>query len=321
METIRNYLETMVARLPITFEVQKAKNELGQMMEDKYTELIKDGKTENEAVGIVISEFGNLDELAEELGISSFVIQGNQKAAAGIRSVTLAEVKDYLHDRTRAAYTVALGVLLCIISCCGYLLGVSWNWRGAVYATCFMFLMIAAAIGLFMFSGFVMGKWKFLKQKGCSVDFATAEYVHNRRESFRVTFAMMITIGVILCILSVLPVVIITSLFSWRSGLGVVLMFVFIGIGVFLLVAAGNMNAGFSTILSLNKSDTMGGSFVPSQKQVRYNNNMISQLMSVYWPTVTCIYLCWSFLSFDWHITWIVWVIAAVVQQLIRAIW
>ena len=177
METIRNYLETMFARLPITFEVQKAKNELGQMMEDKYTELIKDGKTENEAVGIVISEFGNLDELAEELGISSFVIQGNQKAAAGIRSVTLAEVKDYLHDRTRAAYTVALGVLLCIISCCGYLLDVSWNWRGAVYATCFMFLMIAAAIGLFMFSGFVMGKWKFLKQKGCSVDFATAEYV------------------------------------------------------------------------------------------------------------------------------------------------
>ena len=321
METIRNYLETMFARLPITFEVQKAKNELGQMMEDKYTELIKDGKTENEAVGIVISEFGNLDELAEELGISSFVIQGNQKAAAGIRSVTLAEVKDYLHDRTRAAYTVALGVLLCIISCCGYLLDVSWNWRGAVYATCFMFLMIAAAIGLFMFSGFVMGKWKFLKQKGCSVDFATAEYVHNRRESFRVTFAMMITIGVILCILSVLPVVIVTSLFSWRSGLGVVLMFVFIGIGVFLLVAAGNMNAGFSTILSLNKSDTMGGSFVPSQKQVRYNNNMISQLMSVYWPTVTCIYLCWSLLSFDWHITWIVWVIAAVVQQLIRAIW
>lgn len=236
--------------------------------------------------------------------------------------MTLAEVKDYLHDRTRSAYAVALGVFLCIISVCGYLVhfGGGWHVR-IVLATSFMFIAIAAAVGLFMFSNFVMGKWKFFRERACSVDFATAEYVHNRRESFRVTFAMMITIGVILCILSVLPVVIVTSLFSWRSGLGVVLMFVFIGIGVFLLVAAGNMNAGFSTILSLNKSDTMGGSFVPSQKQVRYNNNMISQLMSVYWPTVTCIYLCWSFLSFDWHITWIVWVIAAVVQQLIRAIW
>lgn len=88
METIRNYLETMFARLPITFEVQKAKNELGQMMEDKYTELIKDGKTENEAVGIVISEFGNLDELAEELGISSFVIQEIRRLLRAFRRDT-----------------------------------------------------------------------------------------------------------------------------------------------------------------------------------------------------------------------------------------
>ncbi len=321
METIRNYLETMFARLPITLEVQKAKNELWQMMEDKYTELIKDGKTENEAVGIVISEFGNLDELAEELGISSFVIQGNQKSSEGFCNMKLAEVKDYLHDKTRSAYTVALGIFLCIISCCGYMLDISWNWRGGVFAICFMFLMIAAAVSLFLFSSFVMGKWKFLKEKRCSVDFATAEYVHNRRESFRVTHAMMITIGVILCILSVLPIVIVSSILSWSSGFGVVLMFVFVGVGVFLIVAAVNVNSGMTTILSLNKSDTMGSCFVPSQKQVSYKNATISQIMSIYWPTVTCIYLCWSFLSFDWHITWIIWVIAALVQQLIRAVW
>jgi len=116
METIRNYLETMFARLPVTLEVQKAKNELWQIMEDKYSELLQEGKTENEAVGIVISEFGNLDELEKELGISNFVLRENQKMAGSLRHVTLAEVKDYLHDKTRAAYAVALGVLLCIIS-------------------------------------------------------------------------------------------------------------------------------------------------------------------------------------------------------------
>ena len=63
METIKNYLETMFSQLPNTSEVIKAKNELGQIMEDKYQELLNEGKTENEAVGIVISEFGNLDEL------------------------------------------------------------------------------------------------------------------------------------------------------------------------------------------------------------------------------------------------------------------
>ena len=69
MDTIKSYLETMFANLPATTEVLKAKDELWGMMEDKYNELISEGKSENEAVGTVISEFGNLDELAETLGL------------------------------------------------------------------------------------------------------------------------------------------------------------------------------------------------------------------------------------------------------------
>ena len=64
METIKSYLETMFANMPNTPEVIRAKTELLGMMEDKYNELIQEGKSENEAVGTVISEFGNLDELA-----------------------------------------------------------------------------------------------------------------------------------------------------------------------------------------------------------------------------------------------------------------
>ena len=51
MEAIRNYLETMFANLPNTPEVLRAKNELWQMMEDKYNELIADGKSDNEEIG------------------------------------------------------------------------------------------------------------------------------------------------------------------------------------------------------------------------------------------------------------------------------
>ena len=59
MEAIRNYLETMFLNLPNTPEVYKAKNELWQMMEDKYTELKNEGKSENEAVGTVIADLGS----------------------------------------------------------------------------------------------------------------------------------------------------------------------------------------------------------------------------------------------------------------------
>lgn len=89
MEAIRNYLETMFLNLPNTPEVYKAKNELWQMMEDKYTELKNEGKSENEAVGTVIAEFGNLDELAEDLGIKQFVHQPRQEQTPNAVSLSM----------------------------------------------------------------------------------------------------------------------------------------------------------------------------------------------------------------------------------------
>ena len=57
-----------------------SKKVLDNLMEDKYTELIGEGTSENEAVGTVISEFGDLNELAESLGIEGFL--GHNSAAA-----------------------------------------------------------------------------------------------------------------------------------------------------------------------------------------------------------------------------------------------
>ena len=73
METLKNYLEMMFRGLPNTDDVNRAKADLWNMMEDKYDALIKDGKSETEAVGIVIAEFGNLDDIADDLGLGSYV--------------------------------------------------------------------------------------------------------------------------------------------------------------------------------------------------------------------------------------------------------
>ena len=98
METIKNYLENMFSHLPNTPEVQKAKYELYQMMEDKYNELISEGKSDNEAIGIVISEFGNLDELADSLGIKSFV-DPSQAMPAAKTSISHSVWSAALHPR------------------------------------------------------------------------------------------------------------------------------------------------------------------------------------------------------------------------------
>lgn len=102
METIKNYLENMFSHLPNTPEVQKAKYELYQMMEDKYNELISEGKSDNEAIGIVISEFGNLDELADSLGIKSFVNPSQAMPAA--KTLSREAAAAFLRDSAKQAY-------------------------------------------------------------------------------------------------------------------------------------------------------------------------------------------------------------------------
>ena len=112
METIKSYLETMFANMPNTPEVIRAKTELLGMMEDKYNELIQEGKSENEAVGTVISEFGNLDELADTLGINS----QPHEAADNRRILSLDEVKSYIRAYSKRSFLIAIGVMLCIFS-------------------------------------------------------------------------------------------------------------------------------------------------------------------------------------------------------------
>lgn len=311
METIKNYLETMFANMPNTSEVKRAKYELGQMMEDKYTELKAEGKSENEAVGIVISEFGNLDELADDLGIGIYLTQGNMTEQ---KVIALNQVKDYISDKTRFGFMIGLGVLLCIISPCGPIM------FDNIFGIVFMFMAVTVAVIMFVFSGVAIGKWDFLKQRDLNVSFSTVEYVDNEKENYRMTNALMNAIGVGLCVFSVVPVIITNeiSILGFIENISIVFMFIMTACGVFFFIAAGNKMSAYNTILKINRSDTIGGNYVPSQKvQITYENPTIAAIMSVYWPTVTCIYLCVSFLSGDWHITWIIWVIAKICHTFI----
>lgn len=323
METIRNYLETMFLTMPNTIEVQRAKQERLSMMEDKYTELIKEGKPENEAVGIVISEFGNLEELAEDLGIGN-VVHGTETVVG--RLVTMEEIKGFLATAVKRAYLVALGVLLCI--CCAVPIiildaATQSEQLSTALGVFLLFAMICGAVGLFIYTGFLDSEWKFLGVENCWIDFAGSQYVEEQRQGFRTAYALMITFGVMLCIFSVVPAVVFDTLlgqipvFEALSGASVLVL---VGIGVFLIVLGGIRAGSYERLLRLNHTGTIGAQYTDSQKSeegTRYTNKTIDTIMSVYWPTVTCIYLIWSFMTFSWGISWIIWPIAAVIHKLL----
>lgn len=351
METIKNYLETMFMNLPNTPEVRRAKDELGQMMEDKFAELIEEGRTENEAVGTVISEFGNLNELADVLGINVYVNpqadaqseSSNQSEGMGQngavngtdtagntkqympRMLTSTEVKGYIKDKSREAFMVAFGVLLCIISVTGPIVADSFHGVSDAVGVLVMFLSIGIGVCMFVFSGIKMSRWDYIKKTPCTVDFATFNDVKQEKDRFNNLHAVFVTIGVLLCCICFVPAAVIDDMnLSFAAvDMGSItgaMLFWMVGAGVFLIVLSSIKMGSFQTLLQINDASTMGGNFTPVKEHQTYSNKTVEAIMSVYWSTVTCIYLIWSFITFDWDITWIVWPVAAIVQVIVNNI-
>lgn len=292
METIRNYLEAMFANMTNTPEVKKAKAELLQMMEDKYNELIADGVSENEAVGTVISEFGNLDELAQELGLEKEVEEVREREQTDKRRfVSLEEVQEYLECKVTAAKRVALGVFLCIVSVIPPMICEFFYRSKADFGPALMFVFIAVAVGLFISTSFLTKEWDYLKKGKCKIDIQTANYVKGQQQSFKKTSTLCHTIGVALCILSVVPSMIAEII------VGPSLLFVFVGVGVFLIVYASIIGGSYEEVLKINDAKTISGEY-GYEGTKRVKNRKLNKAL---WLVLIILLIVWA----CEHLLWI----------------
>ena len=317
METIKNYLETMFANLPNTEEVRKAKSELYQMMEDKYSELIAEGKTENEAVGTVISEFGNLEDLAEDLNLTrEMTDSAYSEDALNRRFIPLDEAKEFINATIRSGMLVGVGVFLCITSVIWPIISEFLKLPENV-GVLSMFIAIFLAVAIFVFNSIEMKQWEFIKHSPCQIDMMCAEYVSEERKKYAGTFALKKTVGVVLCAACWLPSVFFENIPFLGDDIGGIILFIMVGIGVYMLITAGHTMKTYERLLSVNNKKTISGHYSDS-KNVEYINDTVATIMAVYWPTVTSIYFIWSFITFDWHISWIIWPVAAIVSKVIK---
>lgn len=321
MDTIINYLETMFGNLPNTREVLKAKRELLQMMTDKYTELKAEGKTENEAVATVITEFGNINEIADDLGIDEVV---NSTPNEVKRIVTLNEATDYVKDSGTAGIMCGAATALCITSLCGFIifddiLPKRSFISAGVLGFLWMAIFITTAVALYIINGNRNAKWRFLEREACSIEYGTAKELQKMYDMHKTMRAIYISGGVLCCILSVFMSGFVDDIIK-KHDFGGAAFFLFVAIGTFLFIRCGFITKAYDTLLSVNDRKTISGSFVDGQDDVSQLTGKAKDIMSVYWPTITCIYLCWSFLTFDWHISWLIWPIAAVLRAILIAI-
>ena len=328
METIKNYLDSMFANLPNTPSVLRAKEELLQMMEDKYEELRNEGKTENEAVGNVIAEFGNLTELAEALGVEEEVKRQNEQAEeeGEVRVIGTEEAGGYIRMKAGQAVYTALGIAVCILSViCPILVDEFLADHYEVFGAAGMFLIAGAGVILIVLGSLRKADWKYIRSEKCTLSMDATKYVKNELNRSEMGNTVMMIVGILLCAGSWIPAGILDNFMTYDTSVGGAILFFMIAIGVFLIVYSNVSKDGYTNLLKLNAKGSMKEEYTeadengrPKKAEDHYDNPVVDFIMSVYWPTVTCLYLIISFVTFRWGVSWVLWPVAGIIHSILR---
>ena len=126
----------------------------------------------------------------------------------------------------------------------------------------------------------------------------------NRKRS-----AIFTSIAIALYILSPVPVILL------QSEYGVVFLFLFVAAATGLLIYNGVTRERY-----VKSDDTMVEDFKEWKQNGKQKNKAIDAIIGSFWLIAVCVYMVVSFMTGAWHITWIIFLIAAAVSSMIRGI-
>lgn len=235
------------------------------------------------------------------------------KEVSSVRKVSMEEANDYLTAVKDTINKYTNAIFLCIISpvilifLAGLsddkIVGISEELAAGVGVVSLLVIVIVA-VYMFLSVSSRLKKYDFLETEEIDTEYGVIGMVKDKKSSFEAEYTRKNSIGVILCIASVLPLIM-TSLMEAPDYVivsMVCVLLVVVAIGVRFIVNANTIMNSYQKLLQENEYT------VKSKKQ----NERNSSLSGAYWLVATGIYLAWSFLTNDWEMTWVVWPVAGV---------
>lgn len=243
-----------------------------------------------------------------------------EKSDTIVKRVTMETANEFLEWRKKASVRIATGVFLCILSPITLFillalstvpsLGVSENIAPSLGLSVLL-IIVAVAVMLFVLCGLKNAPFEFIDKEPFETDYGVIGMVKEKKKEYKRTYTLYNVLGVFLCVIS--PIPLFMGTFA-ENGFLVMIMItvtmVIVGIGVALFIVAGIRQASMQKLLK-------EGEF--SQKK-KNSEKLSGAVQSVYWLVITAAYLGWSFVTNDWHITWIIWPVAAVLSGIIEVI-
>ena len=230
-----------------------------------------------------------------------------------VRKVSMEEANQYLSFQEKFASLVAMAVSLCVLSpvvliiLAGFsedgVFGVSENLAAGV-GVITLLLMVAVAVYIFIRYGMAEQKYDYLEKSAIDTEYGVAGMVREKKNAYQEVYSKGIAIGVIMCVLSVIPLLISAFVsapdYIVCSMVGVLLTIIAIAVHIF--VRVGMIQGSFDRLLE-------EGDYSVAKKK---KSPVIEGVATIFWLLATAIYLGFSFATERWEITWIVWPIAGV---------
>lgn len=352
MNVIISYLDTMFAAYPASPRLVEARAELQAMMEDAYAAAKAAGLSENEAVGKVITEFGNLDELAPVLGItrelapttlaappapqaSSAALapaaapavpaspaastpvqaEASPQRASAYPSLDREEAQSYANLRADADRRLGLGVALLVVAAAPLVILATVAaefWTGDVYKVA-LFAGIMVMVALIACGVLVLvGRSQRL------APFARIERGHFSPTPEATQFSVGLAAQEAPARTGKLQVAIGLWIFAFAPIFAVTLLpdgWSGAAVGCALVLVA----LGLLIFLPANWAASVAGQITQEGRFATDgsvspddDHSIVGVIASFYWPLVTLGYLAWSFIGDAWGSSWIVWPIAGV---------
>ena len=255
-----------------------------------------------------------MDSLPEELISESH--------AGSATSVSMEEATSFLTYRDNASGKVSIGVMMCILSPVLLIVLASLQ-AGSLIALSeasvtgigliVLLILIGIAVALFISTGLHGNRFEYLEKEEIDTEYGVDGMVRARKERYRHTFSTQLVTGILLCVVSAIPIFVSLLAFGENNvamSISVAILLVIVAMGVFLIVRTCMVWGGYQILLQ-------EGDYSAEQKQL---NQKCAPIAEIYWGLATAIYLAVSFLTDAWAKTWIVWPIAGVTYGVVIAV-
>lgn len=220
--------------------------------------------------------------------------------------VSMEEANQYLDMKSKGSRIVANATSLCILSPVPLIvLGTMTEDHILIgFSLVLLLVLVAIAVYLFVNYGLRESHMQHLEKESFETEYGVSGMVRERREQYESTFTRNIAIGVVLCILSVIPTIMagVMEVEDYMSGISVGLLLIIVSIGVNILIRAGMIKSSYDTLLQ-------EGEYTIEEKYLKKKTDAFS---GAYWCLMVAIYLGWSFWTNNWKFTWIIWPVAGV---------